>query len=344
MPKPCKIAIFYDGQFLNLISNYYYFNSDLRGKIWMSAMQDLIREEISKIEGIPSSLCRLVDTQLFRGRHSAPAAQNREMLFSDRMFEDNCTRAGILNNYRIFKYHDDSFEEKGIDVWLALTAYEQTLRNQYDYVVLFAGDADFEPLVDRLACLGTQVVIPKWDFLYQNDGQERVIRTSNRLLRKASHVINLAHIIEFPSEDQKVMVDAVLSRREQERNDRIEESLGIDSYVVASSVNENTTLDMHHSVQDAASTEAPANTEPMSFEMTGSVLSYNVDRNYGFIKPDDGNGSNNIFFHKSEYHSNECLAPLNQRVKFNTEQTNRGVIAKCIFNEDQVVYEAPKRK
>jgi len=37
--------------------------------------------------------------------------------------------------------------EKGIDVWLALEAYELAIYKRFDVSVLIAGDGDFLPLV-----------------------------------------------------------------------------------------------------------------------------------------------------------------------------------------------------
>jgi uncharacterized LabA/DUF88 family protein len=52
--------------------------------------------------------------------------------------------------------------EKGIDVWLALEAYDLAVHKRFDVLVLFAGDQDFVPLVRKVNGLGTRVMLIAW--------------------------------------------------------------------------------------------------------------------------------------------------------------------------------------
>ncbi|RCU33026.1 NYN domain-containing protein, partial [Acinetobacter baumannii] len=63
-----------------------------------------------------------------------------------------------------------SFEmEKGIDVWLALEALEQSYYKHYDFVVLLAGDGDYLPLLRKLNAFGIRVMLLFWEFEYEDD-------------------------------------------------------------------------------------------------------------------------------------------------------------------------------
>ena len=69
--------------------------------------------------------------------------------------------------------------EKGIDVWLALEAFELTIYRRYDVSVLLACDCDFLPLVRKLNTIGTRVMFLGWDFSYvDRNSQDRETRTS----------------------------------------------------------------------------------------------------------------------------------------------------------------------
>ena len=53
--------------------------------------------------------------------------------------------------------------EKGIDVWLALEALEQSYYKHYDFVVLLAGDGDYLPLLRKLNAFGIRVMLLFWE-------------------------------------------------------------------------------------------------------------------------------------------------------------------------------------
>ena len=64
--------------------------------------------------------------------------------------------------------------EKGIDVWLALEAFELAVHKRFDVVALIAGDGDFVPLLRKLNTMGTRVMLLGWDFKYvDQNGNER---------------------------------------------------------------------------------------------------------------------------------------------------------------------------
>jgi hypothetical protein len=73
--------------------------------------------------------------------------------------------------------------EKGIDVWLALEAYELAIYKRFDVSVLVACDGDFLPLVRKLNTLGTRVMLTAWGFEWTDrNQQQRTTRTAQVLL------------------------------------------------------------------------------------------------------------------------------------------------------------------
>ena len=83
----------------------------------------------------------------------------------------------------------NGFLQKGVDVELALTVYEKAVSENLDIVVLFAGDADFVPLLRRLERAGIRTLLvthPKM--------------TSKSLIRAATWTIELKRAIESDDE------------------------------------------------------------------------------------------------------------------------------------------------
>jgi len=87
--------------------------------------------------------------------------------------------------------------EKGIDVWLALEAFELAIYKRFNILALIACDGDYVPLVRKLNTLGTRVMVLGWDFEYTDDnGNERSTTTSIRLLDEVSYPILMHTIID----------------------------------------------------------------------------------------------------------------------------------------------------
>jgi hypothetical protein len=100
--------------------------------------------------------------------------------------------------------------EKGIDVWLALEAYELVIYKRFDVSVLVACDGDFLPLVRKLNTLGTRVMLLAWDFKYMDaTGQERETRTAQVLLDEVSYPVMMHQVIDDRSKRSDPQVNAL---------------------------------------------------------------------------------------------------------------------------------------
>ena len=80
------------------------------------------------------------------------------------------SRMGVTTHYLPLKKRGSFEMEKGIDVWLALEALEQSYYKHYDFVVLLAGDGDYLPLLRKLNAFGIRVMLLFWEFEYEDDG------------------------------------------------------------------------------------------------------------------------------------------------------------------------------
>ncbi len=194
MNRMIRAAIFYDGNYFFHVSNYYAYQHPRRARLNIKGLHSFIRKRIAEQEGVDERVCQLVDLHYFRGRLSASEASSRDILFAERTFDDVLIREGITTHYMPL---NSEGSEKGIDVWLALEAYEAAIHKNFDVIVLITGDGDYVPLVRKLNTLGTRVAVVSWDYEYRDRYDNlRVTRTSQALLDEVSYPIQMSSIIE----------------------------------------------------------------------------------------------------------------------------------------------------
>jgi uncharacterized LabA/DUF88 family protein/cold shock CspA family protein len=176
-----RIGIFYDGYYFYKVSNYYKYEHEKKARISISGLHEFIRGEIAAFTQIDIRRCQIIDAHYFKGRSSAKELGDKVQ--SERIFEDILMRENIVSHYLPLRhFENNTIQEKGIDVWLALEAYELAIYKHFDILVLVAGDGDYVPLVRKLHTLGTQVMLLCWDFSYHNENGDVVeTRTSRQL-------------------------------------------------------------------------------------------------------------------------------------------------------------------
>jgi uncharacterized LabA/DUF88 family protein/cold shock CspA family protein len=178
-----RIGIFYDGYYFYKISNYYKYEHEKKARISISGLHDFIRSEIAALTNTDIRQCRIIDAHYFKGRSSAK--ELGEKVQSERVFEDILMRENIVSHYLPLRFGDNNtVQEKGIDVWLALEAYELAIYKHFDILVLVAGDGDYVPLVRKLHTVGTQVMLICWDFSYHNENGDVVETKTSRQLQE----------------------------------------------------------------------------------------------------------------------------------------------------------------
>lgn len=197
-PGLTRIGVFYDGNYFLHVSNYYNYVHPRKRRLSIAGLHEFIRYQVAHEEGIDPRHSQIVDAHYFRGRLNAQEASQRgNQLYYERVFDDILMSEGVVTHYLPLKYNGGRKEEKGIDVWLALEAYELTLHKNFSVVVLIASDGDYAPLVRKLNTLGTRVMVLSWDFEFTNDqGTKVVTRTSQDLLEEVSYPIAMHEIIE----------------------------------------------------------------------------------------------------------------------------------------------------
>ena len=124
--KLIRIGVFYDGNYFLQVSNYYAYGHQRKKRLSVSGLHEFIRSQVANEEANDVRLCQIVDSHYFRGRLNAnEASQRGDTLYWDRVFDDILMSEGVTTHYLPVKTgFDGSKQEKGIDVWLALEAFE----------------------------------------------------------------------------------------------------------------------------------------------------------------------------------------------------------------------------
>jgi cold shock CspA family protein len=225
-----KIAVFYDGNFFSHVSNYYQFHHRRHSRISISGLHDFVRQEIARTDGTDARYCQIVDAHYFRGRLRTSDADQRDVLVKERTFDDVLLREGVTTHYLPLS----PTGEKGIDVWMALEAYELALLKKYEVCVLVASDGDFLPLVRKLNSIGTRVMVLGWDFRYTTrEGIERETKTAQILLREATYPVMMSDRIELGTANNDPQVQSLFIpvnelRQRQSAAARLQHKLRLD--------------------------------------------------------------------------------------------------------------------
>lgn len=157
-----SIGVFIDGGYFAKIDEG--LAKKKMGRVNLKSLLKYIPEMIGKQFGIDRKLLYITESHYYRGRFRAKEAEHRNLLLSERQFEDTLIENDIICHYKHLRPNPSGgVIEKGVDTWFALDTYELTLYRDFDYVVLISGDADHEMLARKLKALKTHVILLTWD-------------------------------------------------------------------------------------------------------------------------------------------------------------------------------------
>ncbi|MDR0496139.1 MAG: NYN domain-containing protein [Treponema sp.] len=297
-----RIGIFYDGYYFYKISNYYKYEHERKSRISISGLHNFIRSEVSNLTNTDIRQCQIIDAHYFKGRSSAKDLG--EKVQSERVFEDILMRENIVSHYLPLRHGENNMvQEKGIDVWLALEAYELAIYKHFDILALVAGDGDYVPLVRKLHTLGTQVMLICWDFSYHNENGDMVeTKTSWQLQEEVFYPVQMHQRIE--QDNSGCIKELFVPERNYEK-------LPVVSNLKAAGIED----------------------EPEEF--TSAIFSINPNSGFGFITDEE---RNNVFFHYSRVTNCE-FSDLKQgmKVKYTVEEDEERS-----KREDAIRYRATK--
>jgi uncharacterized LabA/DUF88 family protein len=205
-PKMIRVACFYDGSFFVRVSNYYKHYHDRKSYLSFTGIHEYIRQKVAEAEGVERKMVQMIQSHFFRGRFSLQAAKTANALEADRYFDQLLMYAGIISHYYPMNESVSPPQEKGIDVWLALEAYDLAMTNGFDVLALVVSDQDFLPLLRKMHAHCIRTLVIGVDIRYTDtQGVDRSLATSHQLTNEATYALNLSHEIDAPNRDDKLV-------------------------------------------------------------------------------------------------------------------------------------------
>lgn len=187
-----SIGVFFDGGYVNVVRKVYKNKDPQISAINLPELVEIIRKIVSDREKVEERLCKVVDVHYFIGRRMTKDIINQQDVANQRAFEDVLMSQNIILHSIPLSpsKHSEEVKEKGIDVLLALEAYELAFLKRFDICVLVTGDGDFVPLVRKLHTLRIKVVVAGWD------EKSESLYVAAGLKSEATHFIELWHEID----------------------------------------------------------------------------------------------------------------------------------------------------
>jgi uncharacterized LabA/DUF88 family protein/cold shock CspA family protein len=305
-----RIGVFYDGNFFFKVSNYYKYAHARKARISISGLHDFVRHQVSLEEGVNVRFCQIVDAHFFRGRFSAKSAEERQQLYHDRVFDDILMGEGVVTHYLPMR----NGSEKGVDVSLALEAFELAVYKRFDVMVLITGDGDFVPLARKLNSLGTRVMVLGWDFSYMDhENQLQQTTTSQHLLDEVPYAVKMQSIIDDPSRKDEAVLKSLFVESSKENEER---------HLVAKP--EGGTGVTATAPLPVTAAKPEANSTVSDKVYSGTI--HNLAAGFGFIKTDAF--PQNIFFHWTELKDTEFeKLAVGQELWFKEGSSSKGTLA-----------------
>ena len=155
-----SIGVFIDGGY------YAKINEGFKGaaEVNLKALLNFIPKKISEVDNVDRKELYITECHYYRGRYRVNDASDKNLLYSERKFEDSLIENDVIFHYKHLREKPQGgVIEKGVDTWFALDTYEMTIFREFDYVVLISGDADHEMLARKLKALKTHVILLTWD-------------------------------------------------------------------------------------------------------------------------------------------------------------------------------------
>ncbi len=208
-----RIAVFYDGSFYYNVSTFYRHVNKRASHLTFTGLHEYIRHKVAEKEQVDVAFCQIVESHFFRGRFSLTSAKAHDSLESDRFLDQLLMYAGIVSHYYPMNEKATPPEEKGIDVWLSLEAYDLAVHKRFDVLVLIAGDQDFVPLIRKVNGIGTRVMLLAMDVKYKDqNGKDRWINTAQQLIDEASYPIVLSQEIDSRTAKGDKIIDGLFQK------------------------------------------------------------------------------------------------------------------------------------
>lgn len=313
--KMTRIGVFYDGNYFFHVKNYYQYHHERKAILSISGLHQFIKQKVAEEEQTDARFCQIVDSHFFRGRKQNPSPED---LKHERIFDDVLSRIGVTTHYLPLKNKGGVEYEKGIDVWLALEAFEQSYYKRYNVVVLLAGDGDYLPLLRKLNALGIRVMLLSWDFEYSDKktGESRYTSTAQALLDEATYPFAMTEIIDSRTAKKDALINNLFLEKKHN-------STTTNSYTDLPKIEQEKEVRGLSTLQKQRDIEEPV--FPLQEgEQEGYILFIKYDFGYGFIQHPDY--PDNLYFKRQNLTEGLALENLSkgEKVYFFVEENKDG--------------------
>jgi hypothetical protein len=205
-----RIGIFYDGNFLFHVSNYYQIHHMRRQRLRIKGFHDFMRTTIANHFQLPVSQFPIGDAEYFRGRLIANEADDPQMLSRERVFDEVLINEGIRPHYMPMSRDG----ERGVDVAFAVRVMELSMTMRFNTAIIVACDGDYKMLIRSLVRQGIYVVIPVWTFDFiDKSGFKRETRVAKSLISEASLIVDMNAAIGEDVTPNKLIDNMFVIRR-----------------------------------------------------------------------------------------------------------------------------------
>lgn len=196
-----SIGLFIDGNYFVLLDKGL---GDTR-RVNIKGLIKFIQKTIAQKYELDPESCVVTETHFFRGRYKANDARQRNVLLSDRKFEDRLIENDVIFHYKhVYDLPDGTPHEKGIDVWFALETFELALYRDFDFIVMITGDADYEMLARKIKSLKKPAILLSWHY----DAQDP---TAKCLKEEISYHINVNELLKADPSLRNYITEAASS-------------------------------------------------------------------------------------------------------------------------------------
>lgn len=334
--KLTRIGIFYDGAYFAHVSDFYLYSHERKARISIQGLHALIRDEVAGREQTDVRYCQIVEAHYFRGRFSADNvrrfdAQRPEAdstLYRERKFEDALIKAGVTPHFLPIFANDENRppREKGIDVWLALEAFDCTRSKGLNVVVLVTGDGHYVPLVRKLNGLGARVMVTAWD-LSIDGGAGSTTRTAQALIDGVTYPVMMSNIINDQARRfDPLVINLFVSRPPSVPSAQPASNEPVETDLMLPQTDNDGNGDhywQHHGPSHGPSSAAtPIESGEGGHRTFGYIANLPYGREFGFIEADAG--GERLFFHQS-WVEGCCFGDLQpgDRVEFTPDSNPR---------------------
>ena len=177
--KQMRLAIFIEGAFFVKINTYYRYHHRVKSNMTFNGLFDFLCEEVAFLEGVPAKYCKMVESHWYRGRFSTQQlekkvtdpAQRFKQMVNERKLDDLFMYQGITQHHYPVQYNPKTGQmgDAIVSMYLTVDALQMASLDQYDGIVLLAGDSSYLPLLKKVNSIGKKVIIPVWDFEFETD-------------------------------------------------------------------------------------------------------------------------------------------------------------------------------